>query len=196
MSEEMIRQNDSSKSEPLTSGKLKDVELRLISELMKNSRRSDRELARAIGISQPTVSRTIRKLEKKGYIKEYTMIPDFSKLGFGILAITLLRRPKDVSAVELDKFMVMGQEIARKKGMKSILALRGIGLGYDVAVISAHEDYSSYLEMINGIKEFPGSDAESIQSFLINLRDAVQYRALTLSYLAGYLKEKAAGAKP
>jgi transcriptional regulator with PAS, ATPase and Fis domain len=32
---------------------LKDIELKLISELMKNNRRSDRELARAIEISQP-----------------------------------------------------------------------------------------------------------------------------------------------
>ena len=44
---------------------LKDVELRLVSELMKNSRRSDRELGKAIHVSQPTVSRTIKKLEKK-----------------------------------------------------------------------------------------------------------------------------------
>jgi len=175
---------------------VKDSELKLISELMKNSRRSDRELAKAIGVSQPTISRTIKKLEKEGYIKEYTMIPDFRKLGFEILAITLLRRPKGVSAAELDKLMSMGEEIARKKGMKTILALRGMGLSYDVAVISVHEDYSSYLETVNGIREFPGSDTESIQSFLINLGDTVQYRTLTFSNLAGYLKEKAAVVKP
>jgi DNA-binding Lrp family transcriptional regulator len=163
---------------------------------MKNSRRSDRELSRALGVSQPTVSRLISKLEKEGYVNEYTMIPNFRKLGFEILAITLVRRPKDVSAAELDRLMVMGQEVARKKGTKSILALRGLGLGYDVTVISVHEDYSSYLETLKGIREFPGSDAESIQSFLINLRDTVQYRTLTFSFLAGYLKEKAAGVKP
>jgi len=59
---------------------MKNVEWKLISELMKDSRRSDRELAQAIGVSQPTVSRTIKKLEKEGYIKEYTIIPDFHKL--------------------------------------------------------------------------------------------------------------------
>ncbi len=126
---------------------VKDSELKLISELMKNSRRSDRELAKAIGVSQPTISRTIKKLEKEGYIHEYTMIPDFSKLGFEILAITLLRRPKGVSAAELDKLMAMGREIARKKGMKTILALRGMGLSYDVAVISVHESYLPTLKL-------------------------------------------------
>ena len=40
---------------------VKDAELKLISELMKNSRRSDRELAKAIGVSQPTIGRMIKK---------------------------------------------------------------------------------------------------------------------------------------
>jgi DNA-binding Lrp family transcriptional regulator len=58
---------------------MKDIERRLISELMKNSRRSDRELAKALGTSQPTITRTRGKLEREGIIKEYTMIPDFTK---------------------------------------------------------------------------------------------------------------------
>jgi DNA-binding Lrp family transcriptional regulator len=44
---------------------VKDVELKLVSELMKNSRRSDREMARVLGLSQPTVGRMIKKLEKR-----------------------------------------------------------------------------------------------------------------------------------
>ena len=67
---------------------MKDVELKLISELLKNSRRSDRELAKVIGVSQPTVSRLIQKLEKQGLIREYTMIPDYVRLGFQIVSIT------------------------------------------------------------------------------------------------------------
>ena len=43
---------------------LRDFELKIVSELMKNSRRSDRELPKAVGLSQPSVSRIIRKLEK------------------------------------------------------------------------------------------------------------------------------------
>ncbi len=74
---------------------MKNVGRKLISELMKNSRRSDRELAQAIGVSQPTVSRTIKKLEKEGYIREYTMIPDFHKLGYEIAVLTFVRLKKD-----------------------------------------------------------------------------------------------------
>jgi len=69
---------------------LKEVELRLVGELMKNSRRSDRELAKALKVSQPTVSRMIKKLEKEGVIQEYTMIPNFSKLGYEIMGASFI----------------------------------------------------------------------------------------------------------
>jgi len=70
---------------------LKDIELRLISELVKNSRRSDRELAKAIGISQPTVSRIRMRLEKQGLI-DYSAVPNLAKLGFEIIAVVLGKR--------------------------------------------------------------------------------------------------------
>ena len=54
---------------------VKDVELKLVSELIKNSRRSDRELARVLGLSQPTVGRMIKKLEKR---RNYTRVYDDS----------------------------------------------------------------------------------------------------------------------
>jgi DNA-binding Lrp family transcriptional regulator len=72
---------------------LKDAEARLISELMKNTRRSDRELKRLLGISQPTVGRMIRKLKEEGAIKEYKMIPDFSKLGYRITQVCIRVKP-------------------------------------------------------------------------------------------------------
>jgi DNA-binding Lrp family transcriptional regulator len=48
----------------------------MISELMRNCRRSNRELAKAIVTSQPTVSRIINRLEKEGIVEEYAMIPE------------------------------------------------------------------------------------------------------------------------
>jgi len=64
---------------------MKDIELRLIAELMKDSRKSDRELAKVIGVSQPTITRIRTRLEKSGVIREYTIIPDFSQLGYTLM---------------------------------------------------------------------------------------------------------------
>jgi len=66
---------------------MKDVELRLICELIRNCRKSDRELAKAIGVSQPTVSRVRTRLEREGVIS-YGAMPDLGKLGYEIIAIT------------------------------------------------------------------------------------------------------------
>ena len=67
--------------------KLKDIDFKIIFELMKNSKISDRELAKKIGVSQPTVSRKRAKLEKEGLL-DYTAIPDLKKLGFQIMAFS------------------------------------------------------------------------------------------------------------
>ena len=63
----------------------------MISELVKNSRRSDRELAKALGVSQPTVSRIRVRLEKQGII-EYSAVLNLAKLGFEMIAVTFGER--------------------------------------------------------------------------------------------------------
>lgn len=60
--------------------------LDLLYEIMKYSRRSDRELAKTIKVSQPTITRIRKVLEDNGYIREYTVMPALEKLGFEILA--------------------------------------------------------------------------------------------------------------
>ncbi|MGC9346262.1 MAG: Lrp/AsnC family transcriptional regulator, partial [Candidatus Bathyarchaeales archaeon] len=59
----------------------------LLYEFMKNSKRSDRELAKAVGVSQPTITRMRKNLEKLGYIREYTIMPALEKLGFEIITL-------------------------------------------------------------------------------------------------------------
>ena len=54
----------------------------LLLELLKDSKRSDREIAKVLGVSQPTVSRMRWRLEEEGWIKDFTVIPDFVKMGF------------------------------------------------------------------------------------------------------------------
>lgn len=90
---------------------MKEAELKLISELMKNSRQSDRELAKAIGVSQPTVTRMRTRLEKEGIIKEYTAIPNFARLGYQIMAVTLAKLEAPATAEVVERTM----EIARER---------------------------------------------------------------------------------
>ena len=63
--------------------------LSILKELIRNSRRSDRELAKAIGASQPTVTRNRRLLAD--YIRSYTIVPEFGKIGYEIMAFTFAK---------------------------------------------------------------------------------------------------------
>ena len=46
---------------------LKPIDYKILFELMKDSHRSDRQLAKALGVSQPTVTRRRAMLRRKLY---------------------------------------------------------------------------------------------------------------------------------
>lgn len=172
--------------------RIKNVELELISELMKNSRRSDRDLAKAIGVSQPTVSRMIKKLENEGIIKEYTMIPNFRKLGYEILALTFLSL-KESSLEEIEKARGTIQQHSEESLSEIVMFERGIGLRYHGVIVSFHEDYSSYMRFRELVAQFDFLEPSGIESFLISLVDENRCLPLTFASLAKNLltlKEK------
>jgi DNA-binding Lrp family transcriptional regulator len=171
---------------------LKDVELKLISELMRNSRRSDRELAKAIGTSQPTVTRIRNKLEKEGYLLEYTAMPNFVKLGYHLFALTFVSLRQTLSRKEAEEVRETAVEMARDASQNVVVIERGIGLGHAAVIGSFHKDYASYVELIDKLERKPYLEGKS-ESFLINLDDKFHYRHLTLATLAKHiltLKEK------
>jgi DNA-binding Lrp family transcriptional regulator len=167
---------------------MKQVELKLICELMKNSRRSDRELAKAIGTSQPTVTRIRNRLEKEGYIKEYTMLPDFKKLGFEIMALMLVRYSKEMTAEQYEKVKRAAKEYEKKNPRAVLMAVRGMGLGFDRAFISFHENYASYANTLYELQEqLPFNAVAGVDSFLVNLAGEEHYQPFTFFTVAQYL---------
>jgi len=140
--------------------------LRLVSEMLKNSKKSDRELAGILGVSQPTVSRTRARIEKE-YIKTYTIIPDFEKLGYQIMAFTFAKTKShpDVSA-----------EITRKS--KDWLAKR------PKVLISFHKKYSAYAEFMRSFATDWGNYMDNFESFLVSIGAGYKLRDFDLKYLA------------
>lgn len=165
---------------------MKDIGLKLLAELMKNSKTSDRELAGKLGVSQPTVSRIRAKLEKEGYIKEYTLIPDFSKLGFEIMAVTLVKLKRELNKGELEKIWEFADELLKKSPFAYMMALDGYGLGYNRVVISLHENYSDFVRFVKATREVPYAELAAFDSFMISLSSR-HYQPLTFSILAKYL---------
>jgi DNA-binding Lrp family transcriptional regulator len=67
--------------------KLDALDKRLLQELVRNSRRSYRQLAKDVGMSPAAIIERVRSLEEGGYITGYGCRIDYQKLGFEFMAI-------------------------------------------------------------------------------------------------------------
>jgi len=67
---------------------LDDIDRKLLKELLKDSRRSYRDLAKAIGVSAATVINHVQRLESAGVITDYTVMLDHERLGYELTVIT------------------------------------------------------------------------------------------------------------
>jgi DNA-binding Lrp family transcriptional regulator len=174
---------------------LKGIDWKILSELMKDSKMSDRELARKVGVSQPTVTRRRTRLENMGVIKEYTVIPDFRKLGFSMLALTFFRYENRFEEAKIEKVKKILSERLSKGPFEIIMAEGGMGAGYNAIMISIHRDYHSYRNLMDWAQQFHSLELGEIDSFLISLSDEVHYLPLTFSSLAEYLLRQKDGIK-
>jgi len=153
--------------------------VKILKELLRNSRRSDRELARAVGTSQPTVTRNRRLLSQ--YIRSYTVVPEFSKIGYEIVALTFAKA-RTYSRKEVESKLAYTKEwVMRHPNV--IFASDGEGLGKDAVMVSLHKNYSQYADFM---REFSIDFADFVgdsQSFIISLKTGLMLKPLDMVYL-------------
>ena len=154
--------------------------VKLLKELIRNSRRSDRELAKTLKVSQPTVTRN-RKLAES-YVRSYTVVPEFQKIGYEIFAITFAKA-KTYDKKEIETKL----EVQKKWVMQHpnvFFASDGEGLGKDAVILSLHKDYSKYADFM---REYTINFAEfisDVQSFIVSLKTGMIIKPFDLKYLA------------
>ena len=164
--------------------KLTPIDHQILFQLIKNSRQSDRQIAKTLKISQPTVTRRRTILEKNGLL-EYTSIPDLKKLGFEILAFIFgkwnFQKYPDTHIDDMRKFIDNHPNI--------IFISTGTGQTYDRIGISFHRNYSDYSKTIQDFQEGWGKYFETFSSFIVSLQSDNILRNLTFKHLAEYMNQ-------
>ena len=156
----------------------------LLKELLKDSSRSDRELAKTIGTSQPTISRLRKKLDNDNLIKNYTVIPDFYKMGYTILAITMV---KSVHNLASSKEKLTGKEKAKNWMMKYpniIFCDYCRGIGMDGVMFSLHKSYNDFDKFMSEHNHALGNIITDFENILVNLKKEESIKPFNLKYLA------------
>jgi DNA-binding Lrp family transcriptional regulator len=151
---------------------MKKKMMSLLLEYLRGSKRSDRELAKVLGISQPTVTRTRQRLEKEGVIKEFTVIPDFVEMGYEIMAISCFRSKV---MEELEK--------ATMARPNTIFASSGQGMGKNAVMISLHKNYTDFSKFLRDLRLECGDNLQEYDTMLISLKEKA-VKPLSLAYLA------------
>ncbi len=158
---------------------LKDSERKIICELIKNSRGSDREIAKVIGVSQPTVTRTRNRLEKEGLIT-YVGIPNLAKMGYEIMAFMFAnwkhQKYQDTRVLKAKDFI--------SKHPNILFVSTGKGSNSDRVGITVHKNYSDYAKYMTEVKMEWAELMEITDTFIIALNGDNILRNLTFRELA------------
>jgi DNA-binding Lrp family transcriptional regulator len=157
---------------------VKEFDLRVLRELMKNSRRSDRKLAKLLGVSAPTVTRSIHRLEQEGYINEYTVIPNFLRLGYKLMGFSFVELEKDQDSTEQKKFQKFLNDFEKENPHAELISVSGMGMNKDYVFVSFFKDFSEYAKIQNISK---------LQTFFVDLRSANLKRVLSMSAIANHI---------
>ena len=70
---------------PQDRAKIDEVDMALLQELARDSRQSQRALARQINMSAPAVAERIARLERSGVIRQYSIDIDWDRLGLDVV---------------------------------------------------------------------------------------------------------------
>jgi len=162
---------------------LKPIDSKLLFELMKDSHRSDRQLAKSLEVSQPTVTRRRAMLEEN-YTEGYTVIPKLGRIGFEIAAFTFLKS-------KLKQKTGPGKDEALKKLKKwyeeqscVLLVTDGRGMGWDAVCVSLHKNFTDFSNFIKAHDSELSDWIVDSQTFHADLKDEEAIKPFHLKYLA------------
>ena len=151
---------------------------RLLLEYLKDSNRSDKQIARVLGVSQSTVSRLKTKLITEGILKHFSAIPDFAKIGYAIMAFSCVKfKQENIEEIEA---RVVGRA---RRNHEILFTSRTQGMGMDALTISVHKNYVNYANFIEKNKEMFGDLIADPHNILIDLKGHVA-KPFSLKYLA------------
>jgi len=146
---------------------LDEIDRKVLRELLKSSNRSQRELAKTLGVSTATVINHVQRLESAGVIKNYTVQLDHERLGYELTVITEI-------TVSKGKLLEVEQEIAKIQNVCAVYDVTGLT---DAMVIAKFRTRSSLSDFTKKLLATPFVERTNTHVVLTTVKE--DYRMLS-----------------
>ena len=117
------------------------VDRKILSELLRDCRRSYRSIARRAGVSVGTVLTRIRRLEKAGVIKGYSALLDHEKLGYQLTVLAEI-------TVSKGKLLEMEEAIGKLPNTCAVYDVTGLTDAVVLAKFRSREELSKFTKSL------------------------------------------------
>ncbi len=93
----------------------------ILDELIEDSRKTTKAIAKELGIPRATVHDRIARMEQRGVIRKYTALPDYAELGLGVTSFVLVQFESEKGVSQRDT----AEEIASMPGIFEVHMISG-----------------------------------------------------------------------
>jgi DNA-binding Lrp family transcriptional regulator len=138
-----------------------ETDRKILSELMRDCRRSYRAIARRAGVSVGTALNRIRKMEKSGVIKGYAAILDHERLGYQLTVLAEI-------TVSKGKLIEMEQAISKVGGTCAVYDVTGLTDAVVIAKFHGREELSKFTK---GLLSMPFIDRTNTHVVLTTVKE-------------------------
>jgi len=146
---------------------LDETDMKILSELCRNSKGSYRQIAERVGVHPSTLISRVRRMEEERVIKGYAARVDYAKLGYNFLAIVELTIPK--------KLMEIQNKLRSLPGVAAIYDVTG---DTDSILIIMCESTREFNKVIKKIHEMPEVERTNSHVVLNIVKDWSEFTPL------------------
>ncbi|MGQ4832382.1 MAG: Lrp/AsnC family transcriptional regulator [Candidatus Asgardarchaeia archaeon] len=145
-----------------------EKDAKIIEYLQDDARASYRQISKELGISITSLISRIKKLEKKGIIKGYVALIDYSKLGFDFPVLIDIRIAKG-------KLLEVEKEIARHP---NVLAVYDITGEFDVTVLAIFKNRKELDSFVKKLQQIEYVERTNTKLILNTIKDERKIKLL------------------
>lgn len=156
----------------------------LIFELLKDCNRSDRDFAKVLKVSQPTISRMRKKIVEEKMVLGFSAIPNFYSMGYRLMVITLVKNKHNFASTKTreEGFNKVQKWMMSKPNVVFCDFCRGMGM--NGIMISFHKSYEEFDTFMTEHNNKLGSILNDTQNIIVNLGEHKVVKPFHFSYLS------------